>query len=134
MQRAQEVQEANQRLREANTELARREQERTRLYERLVEQNRLIQAANRMKSEFLANMSHELRTPLNAIIGFSEIISDGLAGEVSRPAAGVPGPHPEQRPAPAVADQRRARSGQGRVGQDGDPARADPTSQIAAAR
>ncbi len=42
-----------------------------------------IQAANQAKSDFLANMSHELRTPLNAIIGFSEVLKEGQAGELS---------------------------------------------------
>ncbi len=40
------------------------------------------EAANAAKTRFLANMSHELRTPLNAIIGFSEIISGQIFGEV----------------------------------------------------
>jgi len=44
---------------------------------------REVEAANRNKSEFLANMSHELRTPLNAIIGFSEVLSERMFGDVN---------------------------------------------------
>src|ERR1044071_3255958 len=40
------------------------------------------EAANASKTRFLANMSHELRTPLNAIIGFSEIITEQLFGNL----------------------------------------------------
>ncbi len=42
-----------------------------------------LQEMNQLKSEFVANISHELRTPLNAIIGFTELLSDGVYGEVN---------------------------------------------------
>jgi len=44
---------------------------------------RELAGASQHKSEFLANMSHELRTPLNAIIGFSEVLSDRMFGDLN---------------------------------------------------
>ena len=49
----------------------------------LEEKNRQLKEANHLKDEFLANMSHELRTPLNSIIGFSEVLVDGLSGDLN---------------------------------------------------
>jgi signal transduction histidine kinase len=54
-----------------------------RLFAEIEDKTRQLEAANRHKSEFLANMSHELRTPLNAIIGFSEVLTEQMFGEVN---------------------------------------------------
>ena len=55
----------------------------TRLFEEIQEKGRQLQLANQHKSDFLANMSHELRTPLNAVIGFSEVLIEGMFGELN---------------------------------------------------
>ena len=53
------------------------------LERKVEERTRELAVANQHKSEFLANMSHELRTPLNAIIGFSEVLSEKMFGDVN---------------------------------------------------
>jgi len=57
--------------------------ENVRLFNELEAVNRHLEAASQHKSEFLANMSHELRTPLNAVIGFSEVLSEGMFGQLN---------------------------------------------------
>jgi len=42
-----------------------------------------LQSLDRMKSMFIASMSHELRTPMNSILGFSDLILDGMTGEIN---------------------------------------------------
>jgi len=57
--------------------------ENARLFQEIQEKSRQLAVASQHKSEFLANMSHELRTPLNAIIGFSEVLSERMFGELN---------------------------------------------------
>ncbi|MDM8518774.1 ATP-binding protein [Anaerolineales bacterium HSG6] len=47
-----------------------------------------LQALDELKTDFLTSMSHELRTPLNAILGFTEILLEGIDGELPELAHG----------------------------------------------
>ena len=48
----------------------------------LIEAKEAAEAAARLKSSMMANMSHEIRTPLTSVIGFAEILSNRLDGEL----------------------------------------------------
>jgi len=42
-----------------------------------------LKELDRLKSNFLATVSHELRTPLTSIIGYSEMLTGGIAGDLN---------------------------------------------------
>ncbi|HJK99770.1 MAG TPA: ATP-binding protein [Polyangiaceae bacterium LLY-WYZ-14_1] len=63
-------------VRESFRELAEKTTQLQRAYDELKELDRL-------KSNFLATVSHELRTPLTSIIGYSEMLTGGIAGEMN---------------------------------------------------
>jgi signal transduction histidine kinase len=53
-----------------------------RLFREVDQKGRGLEIASAHKSQFIANMNHELRTPLNAVLGYSELLADGLYGEL----------------------------------------------------
>nr|WP_249344736.1 ATP-binding protein [Corallococcus exiguus] len=77
------------RVKEVSSELEARVQSAT---AELAEQNEKLrrqaiqlEQASAAKSQFLANMSHEFRTPLNAILGYTNMLLQGVSGEMTPP-------------------------------------------------
>jgi len=48
----------------------------------ILARDQALQASN-LKTELLSHVSHELRTPLGAVLGFSEMLSMGMYGEIT---------------------------------------------------
>jgi len=72
------------RMNHMSSELLRFDAEQRRAAAELGRLNQELVRTSKAKSEFLANMSHELRTPMNAILGFTEMLIDGLYGDVPK--------------------------------------------------
>ncbi len=54
-----------------------------RLFERSQQQEAELRNANKIKDEFLGVVSHELKTPLNVISGYTNMLIEGMMGEIS---------------------------------------------------
>lgn len=51
---------------------------------KLEDTNLFLEESNTYKTRFLQSISHELRTPLNAIIGFTQLLSQQIFGELNK--------------------------------------------------
>jgi len=75
-----ELKSSRQQLREVNSWLEKKVEERTEAlrsaHEELEKAYRSLQSLDKAKTDFLHMINHEIRTPLNAILGFTNILQD----------------------------------------------------------
>lgn len=67
----------------AQKKLEERDAKIQRLNFEIQEKNMRLEESTRVQSEFVSNISHEFRTPLNGILGYSEILLDGIYGNLN---------------------------------------------------
>ena len=53
------------------------------LFDQIQRQANDLRHANKVKDEFLGVVSHELKTPLNVISGYSNMLTEGMLGEIT---------------------------------------------------
>jgi PAS domain S-box-containing protein len=50
-----------------------------------------IQELERVKGDFVSTVSHELRTPITSIVGYTELLEDGMVGDLTEEQADIVG-------------------------------------------
>ncbi|WP_445476049.1 PAS domain-containing sensor histidine kinase [Methanococcoides methylutens] len=65
------------------TDLKKTEEVLQKYADELAKLNEELKALDKMKNEFLSNVSHELKTPLVSIKGYTELINEGVLGEIN---------------------------------------------------